>query len=146
MKNTVTNISMITALALIVTLGLCGCSPQSSPDTELGWDISSGVQYVFEGTLGVHAFQKAVVFTNQAGRSVVIRLKKPSPHQPPIGNISMFYYDHRGQDKACGKPLEGEHFIFDDTYRVHIFEKAIVVWRKRDTAVQSVICERKFRP
>ena len=117
MKNIVASITMIIAVVLLGILGIVACTEQSSGNHEFGRDISSGAQYVFEGKLGVHAYQRAVVFTNPTGDSLVVRLKNPSPHQPPIGNIAGFYYDHRGQDKACGKPLEGEHMIFDDTYR-----------------------------
>jgi len=115
--------------------------------TQLGVQITQLDRTLFGGALAVRAFERGLLFAALHDGDVMVEklfLQKKSPKQPPHGDIRRLFYAQGGK-RTFGTPLEGEHSLFGDVGRLHVFRKAIIVWAKKDRAVQSIIFERQFR-
>jgi len=73
-----------------------------------------------------------------------IELQVKSPKTEPMGDIQTSAYITQGGKKKFGQPLEGEMSIFGDEYRIHVFRKSVIFWRKIDRTVQSVFFDKDF--
>lgn len=116
--------------------------------TALGSPLSPQDKVIFGGKMAIRAYQKAFfIAVEQDGKDIVekITLQFPSPKTPPFGNIMDAYNVQKGR-KTYGAGLEGEHIVFGEQYRLHVFEHAVMVWRKQDAAIQAAIFEKSFKP
>lgn len=109
----------------------------------LGTPFNEKEQTLFSGTLRVKAYTRGFVCANDQDEVEVIILKERNPRLAPFGKIERVF-KKQGGSRIFGNPIEGEHSIFDDSYRLHVFEKAIIFWsRKKGT--QSAIFSSRFR-
>jgi len=114
----------------------------------LGTKLSLNDQTLFGGAISIRAYQAALfIAASQDGKAVVkkIVLQCPSPKTPPMGDILHAYYTQKGKT-TYGLGLEGEHIVFGEQFRLHVFERAVLVWRKEDRVVQAAVLTKPFRP
>lgn len=111
---------------------------------KLGQRITQKDKTVFGGDLTIRVFETGFVVAAKGGQTQMILLQPKGPHSPPLGDIALVY-KQQGAHRTFGQPLEGEHMLFDDTYRLHVFERAIIVWRKADRSAQSTIFDKNFK-
>lgn len=114
----------------------------------LGIAISPGDEPLFGGKMTIRAFEKGFFIAHMQGDKAEVQrivLQSPSPKAPPLGDILTAYNTQKGK-RTYGAGLEGEHIVFGEQYRLHVFDHAIVVWRKQDRAVQAAVFKRSFRP
>lgn len=95
----------------------------------LGRSISPNDQNVFGEKVRVRAYEKGFIVAYLEDSGVVkvkkISLTLPSPKTGPIGGISDVYHRQGGKQKF-GVPYEGEISLFDDTFRIHVFQKSVI--------------------
>jgi hypothetical protein len=111
--------------------------------TALGLPFEEKAQALFSGNLRVKRFARGFICANNEGATEVIVLKDKSPHLPPFGRIEKVFRK-QGGSRTFGNPIEGEHSIFNDAYRLHVFEKAIIFWTSNN-GTQSAIYSSKFK-
>lgn len=111
--------------------------------TALGLPFEEKEQALFSGNLRVKRFSRGFICANSEEATEVIVLKDRNPHLPPFGHIEKIF-KKQGGSRTFGDPIEGEHSIFNDAYRLHVFEKAIVFWA-RNKGTQSAIYTSKFK-
>lgn len=91
----------------------------------------------------IRAFRYAIAIEKE-GKAEIIYLKKEAPHTKPGGAITR-YYKKQGGKKVFGKPLEGVFQVCDNRFRLHVFEKGIIIkkTKKRGEPV-SLIFDKPF--
>jgi len=113
----------------------------------LGRPISPNDQKVFGEKVRVRAYEKGfiVAYLEDSGAVNVkkMSLTLPSPKTSPIGDIHKVY-NKQGGKKRFGVPYEGEISIFDDTFRIHIFQKSVIFWQRKGRVVQYALFPKKF--
>ena len=112
---------------------------------QAGQPLAQADAKIFGEEMTIRACEGGLIIIGMKdGRTQTISLQRKNPKQPPVGDIAL-YYRQQGEQKTFGRPIEGEHMLFGDTYRLHVFDKAIIVWRNSDKAVQSAIFEKRFK-
>ena len=101
---------------------------------------------LFDGEVILRAYSRGFVAAYIVNGNITVQKFVFQPNVPktnPLGDIAGAY-NAQGGRKIFGEPLIGEHSLFDDKFRFHVFRNAVIVWRQRDRAVQSAILEQKF--
>ena len=110
--------------------------------TALGTPFNEKGQAFYSGKLRVKAYSRGFICANEKDESEVVILKEKNPHLPPHGLIEKVF-KKQGGSRAFGSPIEGELSIFDGEYRLHVFEKAVIIWNRKK-GVQSAIFSSRF--
>jgi hypothetical protein len=124
---------------------------RSMPASErfsLGLPLARTDHQLYGGQLVLRLFQKGFLAANRIGKTFetqVVLLTKPSPKAKPLGWI-LITYDRQGGRKTFGEPLEGEHSLFNDNFRYHVFRKAVLVWQRGGELAQPAIVDQPFQP
>jgi len=116
--------------------------------------MTGGDKVLFNGQLTVRIFTRGILFVKadasqkaEAGGQKLsmerVILQKKSPNVAPKGDIADVYTAQGGK-KKFGQPLEGEILLFGDEYRLHVFQRSLVVWRRQDRNVQPLCLPRDF--
>jgi len=117
-----------------------------TPNNAIGFgdDISDGARSLYKDKLRVHAFQRGFIVQRNDGRSEIISLQKDNLRLGPAGDIAI-YCASNSRAMNIGDPLEGEHGIFNEQYRLHIFSKGIIFWKKEGGTIEFVEFPRSFK-
>jgi hypothetical protein len=120
----------------------------------LGTQMPGGDKTLFNGQLTLRVFARGVLVVKSGATQPSengnlklsmerVILQKKSPNNEPMGDIAGTYAAQGGK-KKFGAPLEGEIILFGDEYRMHVFRRSLVVWRRHDRNVQSLFFIKDF--
>ncbi len=96
---------------------------------------SPALTSLFRGELNVACSYNEIVFRHSNGQRARIPAVFRNSHTATHGDIRS-YYNRQGGSQRFGRAIAGEYKILNDTFRVHVFERSVLVWKKRTARVE----------
>lgn len=111
----------------------------------LGTALTEREVSLFDGALRLRAFERGLTLAQANGLQEALQLAREPSRLAPVGDISV-YCSTSKTARDLGAPLEGEHSLFFGEFRLHVFDRGVILWERNSGRIDLARLDRPFRP